>query len=248
MFPDWPRASIPTIVKGQMAEVDRVMVEDLHITLIQMMENAGRNLARFTMETMVATGRARSAIVLAGTGGNGGGGLVAARRLTGWGVPVSVWITKPIAQYTGVIAQQLQTLVSMGVPISSEGAPAGTGYMEAVAIDALIGYSLTGAPRGRAALLVEWANDACIPVVSLDIPSGLDASTGMVVGSAVEADATLTLALPKVGLVVERSTRYVGELYLADIGVPADLYRRLFGLDVGDLFIGSDIVRLVPAR
>ena len=227
-----------------MVEVDRVMVDELGISLVQMMENAGRNLARFTMETYIIHHRAKRVIVLAGSGGNGGGGIVAARRLAGWNVPVSVSLSKPADQYRGVIAHQLQALVNVGVGVNSEGAPTSGGGASSVVLDCLVGYSLGGAPRGRVSELIQWSNASDAPVVSLDVPSGIDATTGEASDPAIVADATLTLALPKSGLVAPHASKNVGDLYVADIAVPASLYRTSFGIDVADLFALSDIVRV----
>ena len=228
-----------------MVEVDRVMVDDLGIDLMQMMENAGRNLARFTMEVYISSGRAERVIVVAGSGGNGGGGLVAARRLAGWDVPVAVDLSKPPDQYEGVIAHQLRTLLNVGVNVESEGMRTSRERDSVVVLDCLIGYSLAGAPRGRVSDLIHWVNALDAPVVSLDAPSGVDSTTGEVLDPAIVADATLALALPKSGLVAAQSVSNVGDLYVADIGVPASLYRRSFGLEVGHMFADSDIVRLV---
>ena len=227
-----------------MIEVDRVMIDDLGISLIQMMENAGRNLARFTKETYIDHHRAVRVVVLAGSGGNGGGGLVAARRLAGWDVPVSVVLSKPADQYRGVIAHQLLTLVNLGVIVEAVDSPFSHDGDSVVVLDCLVGYSLTGAPRGRVAELIRWADELDALVVSLDVPSGVDSTSGEPWEPAVVADATITLALPKSGLVSSRSSGNVGDLYLADIGVPASLYRASFGLEVGDLFRTSDIVHL----
>ena len=227
-----------------MIEVDRVMIDDLGISLIQMMENAGRNLARFTKETYIDHHRAVRVVVLAGSGGNGGGGLAAARRLAGWDVPVSVVLSKPADQYRGVIAHQLLTLVNLGVIVEAVDSPFSHDGESVVVLDCLVGYSLAGAPRGRVAELIRWADELDALVVSLDVPSGVDSTSGEPSEPAVVADATITLALPKSGLVSSRSSGNVGDLYLVDIGVPASLYRSSFGLEVGDLFSTSDIVHL----
>jgi len=108
--------------------------------------------------------------------------------------------------------------------------------------DLIIGYSLAGAPRGPAAQLINGANAHSAPILSLDTPSGLDTSTGLVYEPAVRATATLTLALPKVGLRAPEAAEHVGELYLADIGVPPELYAGL-GLQVGPVFAQSEIIR-----
>jgi NAD(P)H-hydrate epimerase len=109
-------------------------------------------------------------------------------------------------------------------------------------IDALVGYSLQGNPRGRAADLINWANDQPVPILSLDTPSGLDVTSGSAGEPCVKASATMTLALPKTGLTLAKAL--VGELYLADISVPALVYRRL-GVEVPDLFRMSAVVRLI---
>jgi NAD(P)H-hydrate epimerase len=130
--------------------------------------------------------------VLAGPGGNGGVGLVAARHLHNRGVAVTV--VPSATDPDGVPGAQLGTLRRMGMQIREEPPPA------SVVIDALIGYSLDGDPRGPIAEQIRWANTAPAPVLALDLPSGLDASTGRVGDPCVTVDATLTLALPKVGL------------------------------------------------
>jgi NAD(P)H-hydrate epimerase len=104
----------------------------------------------------------------------------------------------------------------------------------------MIGYSLRGNPTGRAAELIQWANQQPAPVLALDAPSGLDVSTGIAGTPHIQATATLTLALPKVGLI---DAPAVGELYLADISVPAIIYQRL-GLTPPNLFRDNVIISL----
>ena len=108
----------------------------------------------------------------------------------------------------------------------------------------MIGYSLEGAPRGEAGTLIRWANGQAAPVLSLDIPSGVDTTTGTVFEPAIRATATMTLALPKEGLRVPGVDAHVGEIYLADISVPPELYARFLGIKVGSIFAQSEILRL----
>lgn len=110
-------------------------------------------------------------------------------------------------------------------------------------IDAVIGYSLRGLPAGVVADLITWAGAVPTPVLSLDLPSGIDASSGRAPGLSIEANATLTLAMPKEGLRLAGPDR-VGELYLADIGVPPTVYDPLVGRPIRSPFSRSDIVRL----
>ncbi len=182
-------------------------------------------------------------VILAGPGGNGGGALVCARRLAGWGAAVSVVVSATEEAFTPVPRHQLRALRRLDVSISE------TGYelsaQPALIIDGLIGYSLRGAPRGRAEELIRWANQAPSPVLSLDVPSGFDPSSGEPLDPAIRATATLTLALPKLGLRAARAAAHVGELYLGDIGVPRQLYRRSpLNLRVPDIFASDDLVRL----
>ncbi len=226
---------------AQMREVDRAMIEDYGIELIQMMENAGRNLAHLArFRFLDGDPRGRRVIVLAGRGGNGGGGLVCARRLHNWGANVFVFTTHPDDAYQGIPAHQLDILRRMTVPVES--VPPTALPAADLIVDAVIGYSLSGAPRGTAKRLILLANGHGAPILSLDTPSGLDTTTGTVYDPAVRAAATMTLALPKEGL---RGTPNVGELYLADISVPPALYAGPgLALTVGPIFAQEEIVRL----
>ncbi len=241
MFPTVPRVDIPVLSIDEMIEVDRIVVDDLGIDLARMMENAGRALAVVTRE-MARSRCVRSVDVLTGTGGNGGGAAVAARRLAGWGFDVSVYPTRPIESIDGVTAEQLAILAGMGVPVRPDEVPRRRAA-DTIVLDGLVGYRLSGAPRGRARELIECADDSGSPVVSLDVPSGVDPTTGRTPGVAISATATVTLALPKSGL-FEAGRRLVGDLYLADIGVPASVYRDAFGIEIGGVFDRGDVVRL----
>ena len=210
-----------------------------------MMENAGRNLARLARSRFLdADPRGRRVLVLAGTGGNGGGGLVCRRHLHNWGAQVRVWITAPATQLTEAPRHQLAILERMGVPVVVASDPADFPPVDLL-LDAIIGYSLRGAPAGPAAALIHAANRHEAPVLALDVPSGVDPAAGTVREPAIRAEATLTLTLPKEGLRGREARDQVGELYLADIGVPPGLYAgpRL-GLDVGLIFGDDEIIRL----
>ena len=231
---------LPTLTTAQMIEVDRAMIEDYHIELIQMMENAGRNFAELARRQMGGAVKGHSVAVLCGGGGNGGGGLVAARRLHNWGANVIVALTKPADEVRGVPAHQLDILQRMGIPRVESAALLPP---PSLILDAIIGYSLSGFPRGAAADLINWANMQTAPILSLDTPSGLDTTTGTPYEPSIRATATMTLALPKQGLLNPKSASYVGELYLADISVPPELYAQM-GIAVPLLFAESDIVQV----
>jgi NAD(P)H-hydrate epimerase len=237
-------STVPHLTADQMVEVDRAMIEEYQIDLVRMMENAGRNLASLArLRFLDGDARGRRVIVLAGSGGNGGGALVAARRLHNYGADVSVVITRPGHEFAPVPGEQLDIVRRMGLPIETGQALTELPTADLV-IDGVIGYSLSGAPRGAAATLIEWANDQPAPVLSLDAPSGIDVTSGVVLDPAIRATATMTLALPKEGLRARGVDSHVGELYLADISVPSELYSTFLGIDVVPLFATSDLLRL----
>lgn len=240
-----PEHDLPFISTEQMREVDRLMIEEYGLLLIQMMENAGRNLAHLARHRFLdGDPRGRRVLVMAGTGGNGGGGLVCARRLRNQGADVRVYSTAEAVRFTEVPRHQMTILGKMGVPVEVGSSEVGLPPADLV-IDALIGYSLRGTPTGAAASLIGAANTHGAPILALDVPSGLDTATGQVYQPAIKAAATLTLALPKEGLRAEEAAQYVGELYLADIGVPSQLYSSpTLGIDLGPIFAKEEVLRL----
>lgn len=200
------------LTQAQMIEIDRVMIDELGITLVQMMENAGRNLAQLALDRYQPS----TVVVAVGSGGNGGGGMVAARHLANRGINAIVTTTRRVDEMSGVPARQIQILDRLGVPIL----PILDGHElpePDLWIDAVIGYSLNGAPTGPSATLIDVMNRSHAPILSLDVPSGIDATTGQKPGVAANADATMTLAAPKQGLATAVET---GALFVADISLP----------------------------
>jgi len=206
---------VPAVTAEQMTEVDRVAIEDTGPNLLQMMENAGRNLAQQAIAGLGDAWRGANIVVLAGNGGNGGGGICAARHLANRGAQVRLGLVSPnrlgaaaewqrhIFQATPGREVDIHLLTSSNEPVD-------------IILDALIGYSLRGAPRGNALRLIQWANRANSPILALDIPSGMNATTGETAGEYIKARWTMTLALPKTGLLPDLT----GDLILADIGIP----------------------------
>ncbi|MCA1783263.1 MAG: NAD(P)H-hydrate epimerase [Intrasporangiaceae bacterium] len=213
------------MTREQMREVDRIMVEDLGISVLQMMENAGRALARVAAAALGGSPQGRRVLILAGNGGNGGGAMAAARRLAGWGADLRVVTTDAPERMDGAAGHQARTLRALEIPMRAS--IAADERAADVVLDGMIGYSLGGPPRGRARDLIDEVGTMGIPVIALDIPSGLDVDTGEAPGVALTATATLTLAAPKVGFLVSAAAPFVGELLLADIGVPPGVLRRV---------------------
>lgn len=161
-YPPVAGRDIGWLTAAQMIEVDRMMIDDLHINLVQMMENAGSHVAALCVERYAPT----RVTVLAGTGGNGGGGLTAARHLANRGVSVTVVLSHPADRLSAVAAHQLDILERMGVRSAPAPPPAD------VVIDALIGYQLQGAPEAAspsssprsAVSRPPWSRSTILPV------------------------------------------------------------------------------------
>jgi NAD(P)H-hydrate epimerase len=241
-FPSIDARAVPWLSVGEMLEVDRMMVEELAISLVRMMENAGRSLAELARRLLGGGLRGRSIVVLAGPGGNGGGGLVAARHLAAAGADTVVALSAPAERFAPLSAEQLAIVRRLAIPVL-----AGTdslGEPELV-IDALLGYSQRGEPCGEAARLIRWS--AGRRVLALDVPSGLELATGRLQWPHVTAEATMTLAAPNTALAAAVAVEPVGRLFLADISVPALVYERL-GLPYETPFADGPIVELRDGR
>jgi NAD(P)H-hydrate epimerase len=224
--------TVPSVTEEQMREIDRIVVEDFGLGILQMMENAGRNLALTAME--MVSGRKPAITILAGSGGNGGGGICCARHLYNRGYQINLLLTKEPKILRGSAKTQLNILTSAGFQPSHNTLAEELIQAADLVIDALIGYSLNGAPRGQIAEFIRLTNLRAKKTLSLDIPSGIDSTTGETPGVYVKADRTLTLALPKPGL----HNPSAGDIYLADIGIPPEIYRSL-GI-VFDPFFGNN--------
>lgn len=221
-----------------MQEVDRIMIEDLGILLIQMMENAGRNLAVVARALLGGSALGKRIVVLAGPGGNGGGGLVAARHLAVAGAEVHAVLATPRARLAEVPAHQAAALEAMGVPLASDGPLGATADL---IIDALLGYNQNGAPRGRAAELLAEADGG--HVLSLDTPSGLELEREEAHPGTPNALATVTLAAPKKALRSNKARAHVGRLVVADISVPPAVYATV-GADRAPDFSDGPLVEV----
>ncbi len=242
-------ADVSMVTAGQMAEVDRSAVEEFGITLLQMMEQAGSHLA--DVVRLEAGGHLKDLriVVAVGPGNNGGGGLVAARHLANRGASVRVVLARPALRMSEAARHQLATLIAMEIHCCVATYDLTDDELERVlanadvVVDAVLGYRIHDAPTGEAERLIGFITRAGRPVVSLDLPSGLDPDSGEAAGIAIAATATLTLALPKPGLFQGEGPDRAGRVYLGDIGLPEALYTGL-GISVGHPFSAGLIVLL----
>jgi NAD(P)H-hydrate epimerase len=226
----------------QMREIDRAAEEDYGISPMQLMEVAGLATARVARRLIGSPLTGLRVSILTGPGNNGGDGLVAARRLAGWGARVTALTSYPPAEARGLSDAQARSAATAGVVVQQwQRRPA----IADLIIDALLGFGAQGAPRGAIAEMISASGGGKTTVLALDLPSGLDASSGNAPAECVIATATITLALPKTGLLAPAARRYVGRLFLADIGVPPALLAG-HDIDVEGLFELDDIVELEP--
>jgi NAD(P)H-hydrate epimerase len=248
-FPAARASAVPAVSAAAMAAVDGLAVDEFRIDILQMMEQAGSHLAELVRSELGGDLQGRRVVVAAGPGNNGGGGLAAARHLANRGASVRVILARPVSRLSEAGRHQLTTLLQMSVDccVATYDAPDEELDREIASadavVDAILGYGGAGTPHDGVLWLVDRVARASVPVISLDLPSGIDADTGEVAGAAVTATATLTLALPKPGLFRGQGRQRAGRVYLGDIGIPAALYRRL-GLDAGTPFAQGRIVRL----
>jgi NAD(P)H-hydrate epimerase len=244
------KSKIASISTEQMRKVDDLMINKYGIELIQMMENAGTNLAEFAitmMENIVEKQNSRNIVVACGLGNNGGGGMVAARHLSNRGFNVTVVLTGAETKLKSIPLKQWNILKKLPVPMIMANSSNYLGVFKSadIIIDAVIGYGMKGDIRGVPANSIhEILNSQNPNVLSLDTPSGLNTATGYFSeGSCIRAHATMTLALPKTGLMQESSKECVGRLYVADISVPPDLYKEI-GYEPQHLFADTSIIKV----
>jgi hydroxyethylthiazole kinase-like uncharacterized protein yjeF len=213
------------VTGAEIAEIDRRAQEDFGIARATLMEHAGRHVA--DVAAAIAPGAAHC-VVLAGKGSNGGDGMVAGRHLAARGWKVEAMLFGDVANLHGDARRVHDLAVQAGVRIVPIARRAIEEHREtltraAVIIDAIFGTGFHGAPRDDIALMIEAANEAQAPTIAVDLPSGVDADTGAVVGVAIRAEATVTMGFPKIGLLVHPGASYAGTIYVADIGYPQAL-------------------------
>lgn len=236
---------------SEMRELDRRTIEEVGIPGVVLMENAGRGAADHLCR-LFASLHPGPVLVLAGKGNNGGDGYVIARHLLNRGWHVQTLVTAALEAIRGDARIHLDALRRSGGDVAF--APHSKALAEALAdqnnaaliVDALLGTGLTAEVRGLYAEAIDWVNGMPVPVVSVDIPSGIDADTGKICGRAIRADLTATFALPKIGHAVQPGAALSGILEIVDIGIPAPLLRKAG--DAHLLIDADEAEELLPGR
>src|SRR6188768_45438 len=236
----------------QMREADRQTIEDVGIASLVLMENAGRQVVSAIGAAHEARLSGRVAI-LCGKGNNGGDGFVVARTLAQRGVDVSVFLLASVASVKGDARINLDILGRLGIGVMEVDDEqrwelyASEVQRCSLIIDAIVGTGLSAPLAGLLETVVADVNMMGIPIVSVDLPSGLSADTPHLIGQCVSAAMTVTLAAPKLSLVVPPGEDQAGDVVIADIGIPYDVIDGLEGRQI-ELLTPEQVRLLVQPR
>lgn len=214
------------LTSEEVARLDEAAVA-CGVSTLQLMETAGWQVARCAWQRL--GGRAAAVGVVAGYGNNGGDGLVAARHLATWGCAVQVLVLGDDSRVVGIVRDHVLSARLCGVEVvvdQDASAVRACAATAALVVDALLGTGLRSAPREPQAGAIRALNEARPQVLSVDVPSGLDASTGDAFDPTVRATLTCTLTAMKRGLRGGDAREYAGRIWVADIGMPAAAWAR----------------------
>ncbi|MBI4176334.1 MAG: NAD(P)H-hydrate epimerase [Candidatus Aenigmarchaeota archaeon] len=237
-------AHIPAVSAEQMRRIDELAAKFFGLETTQMMENAGRAAAMLARD-LLGGARGKVVTVLIGKGHNGGDAAVAARYLHNWGVEVHAAVAGHPDDINPVTRIQIGVLRSMYVNIMHS-----IDYMKAdrymknshLIIDGVLGYNIRGDPLNDCGTLIHMANNSGKRILSLDIPSGLNPDTGIPYNPCIRARWTVSFMLPKKGLLEKKARPFVGELWIADIGLPQEILTQM-ELPAGSMFEKKDLIK-----
>jgi NAD(P)H-hydrate epimerase len=210
---------------AQMRQMDRSAIEQYQIPELLLMENAGLAVVRAMQQQWPVRGQRW--LVLCGGGNNGGDGFVVARLLHSLGAQVEVLVLGDPARYGAAAALNYAAVRTLGLPVAqvSEVATVTASLARcAGVVDGLLGTGITRPVEGLYAAAIAAVNAAGKPVVSIDIPSGVNGDTGQVMGTAIHADHTVTFGLPKAGNLLYPGYALGGQLWVSHISFPPALY------------------------
>src|SRR5438132_897100 len=237
---------------AQMREADKRTIDDIGIPSLVLMENAGRQ-AVAAMEAMYADLLERQVGVLCGRGNNGGDGFVVARTLVQRGVDVAVFLLGGVADVRGDARVNLEILGRLGVTVVEiADSQAWELHFSEVSdctliVDAIFGTGLKSPVSGLIESVIADVSASGIPVVAIDLPSGLSADSPKPIGPSIEATLTVTLAAPKLPLVLPPGETQAGDIVIADIGIPAEVLESVEGPRV-DLLTRGAMRELITPR
>ena len=234
----------------QMREIDKKSIEEFGISELVLMENAGRKTAEAVCHVIEAISK-KSICILAGSGNNGGDALVAARYLSNLGARIKIFLIGNKAHRTESLIVQMKTLRGMGIELQSLETDRAWERLQVtlrfsdVIVDGILGTGFSGQLRPSVLRLVRLVNSTNKPVISIDLPSGVEADSGQVGETAINATCTVALGLPKFGHFICPGASYVGELLIDDIGIPSQLLIN----DLHQTLINDELaITLLPNR
>ncbi|MBM4140923.1 MAG: NAD(P)H-hydrate dehydratase [Nitrospira sp.] len=234
------------VTAQEMREIDAKTIERYCIPSTVLMERAGLAVASKIKEIF----NRKKIIVIAGSGNNGGDGLVVARNLYNEGWDVKVFLTSRPEDLKGDALLQYKVAVKFGVDIQPIKellvcqSPVLTRH--SIIVDAILGTGLSKNVTGRLSAVITFLNKSNVPVVSIDIPSGISSGSGQIMGDAVRADYTVTFGLPKRGHLLYPGAEYAGKLFIEDIGFPKELLEsEKFNVE---LLMKNEVSTLIPER
>lgn len=220
---------------AQMKELDRIAIEEWKISSLDLMERAAGAVAERVLQIIEKKGGGRRITIFCGPGNNGGDGVAAARLLLQKGCEVRAYLVGERAKMTPDSLAMEQRLLLAGGKLEDY-LPDDTVQQEWCAgsvcmVDALFGVGLKRPITGDFLSAVRRMNETSCPVISCDIPSGMNGDTGDILGEAVRADHTVTFTCSKHGLEQGDGKEYAGTVEVASIGIPGELIRRMFGTE-----------------
>jgi ADP-dependent NAD(P)H-hydrate dehydratase / NAD(P)H-hydrate epimerase len=237
---------------AQMREADRRTIEEIGIPSVVLMENAGRQ-AVAAMEAMFADLADRRVAILCGRGNNGGDGFVVARTLAHRDVDVSVFLFGRVADVRGDARTNLEILGRLGLTVVEVAdSQAWELHFSEVSdctliVDAIFGTGLNAPVAGLIESVIADVNASGIPIVAIDIPSGLSADSHDPIGPSIDAALTVTLAAPKLPLVLPPAETRAGDIVIADIGIPAEVLEAVEGPRI-ELLTRASMRELITPR
>jgi NAD(P)H-hydrate epimerase len=235
---EWLMSQLMVLSREQARALDRIAIEQFGIPGLILMENAGRGCAELLMQLGVST--TSPVIICCGKGNNGGDGLVMARHLEVQGVPVEVILFHDPERFRGDAAVNYHILRHTDVPVHCLTMPEDLLVLKkhisraSWVVDALLGTGGTGGARPPYDMVIREINEAGLPVLAIDIPSGLDCDLGEADGAIIRAKATAALVAPKPGFRSEQGRQHIGDIHIVHIGVPHTLLVLVRGDAVPD--------------
>ncbi|MBR1860031.1 MAG: NAD(P)H-hydrate dehydratase [Selenomonadaceae bacterium] len=234
----------------QMREIDRKAIEEFGLNELALMESAGHKVADAVCQILKSPNK-KSVCILAGSGNNGGDALVAARYLSNLGVRIKIFLIGNKNHRTDSVNVQMQIIRCMGIEIQVLESDRAWERLQVtlrfsdVIIDGILGTGFTGQLRPSVLRLVRLVNSTNKPVIAIDVPTGVEADSGQVGDSAINATCTVTLGLPKIGHYLCPGAANVGKLLIDDIGIPLQLLKD----DIHQTVIDDELaLTLIPAR